>query len=234
MTEIERRGSSGGVANIGMAPTSDPTNWGWSPIQDWNWHSFGDLDESIVAKLSQEGLLPSNILIESFPPPVEGIVNAWIVGSNGFSIFKIIPAGAKQWSVIGKITQFKSQTILLTDSLSSSAAPGLGSGSGGSAPAGITLSEELSSAEMLPERLRKKLHAIKTPWHEVASAVRYSGSPGENASYKVVAITSNASQVFALSAIQEVTVFVGESESAISQRLKNANWNIEMVYEKFA
>ena len=122
----------------------------------------------------------------------------------------------------------------MTDSLSSSPTSGLESSSSGSVAAGITLSEELSNAEMLPESLRKKLHAIKTPWYEVASAVRYIGSPGEIASYKVVAITSNASQVFALSAIQEVKVFAGESETAISQRLKNANWNIEMVYEKFA
>jgi len=234
MSEIERRSSSGGVANIGMAPTSDPTNWGWSPIENWKWQSFGDLEESIIAKLSQEGLLPSNILIESFPAPIDGIVNAWLVGSNGFSIFKIIPAGSSQWSVIGRFTKFKNQTILLTDSIASSSPAMSGGSSSGSAIAGIELSEALSSAEMLPETIRKKLYAIKTPWHEVASAVRYMGGPGDKASYQVSAITVNASQVFALKATQEIDVFAGESETAASKRLNLSTWNVEMVYEKFA
>jgi hypothetical protein len=236
MTNIERRNNEGNLANIGFAPTSDPTSYTWSPIVGWEWQSFGELPQSIVAQISNQRLLPSNIILENFPAPVDGSVDAWIIGSNGFSVMKIVSSGAQKWDVIGRFTPFKAPTLLLTSSMYSELnhASNHVYGSNLNSNTGIELSEKLSSASILPESLRKKLIAVKSPWHEHSSVYSNNSGPGGVFNYVVHAFTANATQVFALQAIQQIQVFVGESEEQSAQRLNSAPWSVEMVYEKFA
>jgi hypothetical protein len=234
MSNIERRSSSGGLANIGMAPTSDPTTYTWSPIVGWDWETFGQLPANVVAQISSQNLLPSNIILENFPAPENGVINAWIIGSNGFSIMKIIPSGNQKWDVVGRFTAFKAPTILLNDSINSEHGNRVSSNADTPKGSGLELSSELSHASVLPESLRKKLVAIKTPWYQHSSIYSNNGGPGGVHKYVVHAITANATQIFALHAIQQIQVFVGESESQSAQRLNTAPWSVEMVYEKFA
>jgi hypothetical protein len=235
MSNIEKRVNSSGLANIGMAPTEDPSKINWQPIDDWQWESFGQLPQPIVASLSSQGLLPSTIILENFPAPHNGTVDAWLVGANGFSIFKIMPAGNQKWDVVGRFTAFKNQTVLLTDSFKPDLAPGSnGASNSSSGIAGITLSDKLQNANVLPENIRKKLMAIKSPWYEDSHIYSRNTGAGGFMNYRVDAIVVNSTQVFAVKAIQQIDLFAGESESAATKRINTAPWNVEMVYEKFA
>lgn len=234
MSEIERRVTSNGLANIGMAPSQDPNEIDWVPIEEWNWKTFGDLPESVVASLSASGLLPSNIILENFPAPNERVVDGWLIGPNGFSLFKIIPAGTNKWSVIGGFTAFKSNTMLITDNLKSDLASKTPSSAASNSASGITLSDKLKNAEVLPESLRKKLNAIKSPKHENSNIYSFGGGPGSKFNHRVDAIVVNATQIFAVKAVQEIEHYSGESEAAARQRLSLSPWSVEMIYEKFA
>lgn len=235
MSNIERRVTSNGVAIIGMAPSEDPNAFEWIPIQDWNWKSFSDLPESVVASLSSSGLLPSNIILENFPAPKERVVDGWLIGANGFSLFKIIPAGTNKWSVIGGFTSFKANTILVNEIIKSDlASQSSGSNQGPSGGAGIKLSAELSHAEVLPESLRRRLVAIKSPKHQESHIYSSGGEPGSTFDHRVDAIVVNSTQIFALKASQQIDCFAGESQTAARQRLSMSPWTVEMVYEKFA
>lgn len=235
MSNIERRVNSSGLANIGMAPTEDPNSLDWHPVTDWNWESFGELPQAVIAGLSSQSLLPSTILLENFPAPENGTINAWLVGANGFSVFKIMPAGNQKWDVVGRFTAFKSQTMLLTDSIKPDLSPGgKSSDQSSSSIAGIKLSNKLQQASVLPENIRKKLMAVKSPWHEEAHVYSRNTGEGGYMNYRVDAIVVNATQVFAVKAIQQIDLLPGESENAALKRINTALWNIEMVYEKFA
>lgn len=235
MSDIVPRKPTAEISTIGMAPSEDPTKIDWQPILDWPWQTFGDLPQSVVASLSASGLLPSNIILENFPVPSEGIVDAWIIGSNGFSLFKIIPAGTNKWSAIGGFTPFKNPTLLLNDSIKSDILPSAdGKETGKGSETGIELSRALSNANVLPESLRKKLFSIKTPRHEDSHIYSYYGGVGEKFNHRVDAITVNSTSIFAIKAVQEVQNYAGESVEATKKRLSASPWSVEMVYERFA
>jgi hypothetical protein len=100
--------------------------------------------------------------------------------------------------------------------------------------AAIELSPALNAASVLPENIRKKLMAIKSPVHEISHVYSYNSGAGGIMNYRVDALVVNKTQIFAVKAKQEIHLYAGESESSAASRLNSAPWNLEMIYEKFA